>query len=204
MTTVAERLGVKHQSLYRHVRGREALVIAAMDMAVRAVEWPRPQGRWRPYLEGVAAEIWGLFARHPGMAGEVRAVSRTPAAVTEVFYTTAAELARLGFTDGDAVLIVDTIADLAADSYLGWERLTRPRRGGPVTLDLLRETWAGDHQQPAARPYAVVIREILDGEPRLWFDRKLALVLDGAAARWSGTAASGSGSGRGGSGPVGR
>ncbi|WP_433046732.1 TetR/AcrR family transcriptional regulator [Dactylosporangium sp. CS-033363] len=174
MATVAQRLGVKHTSLYRHVRNRDALLVAAMDLAVRSADWPSPGPAWRPYTEAVAGRVWELFARYPGMASTIRTVSHTPPAVTDVFYRTARHLASLGFSDADAVLVVDTLTDLAADTYTGWERMTAAQHSN------LREVWSTSQDA-----YAPIVRTIIDSDPRDWFEAKLALLLDGAATRFT-------------------
>ncbi|GAA0992959.1 hypothetical protein GCM10009555_082830 [Acrocarpospora macrocephala] len=184
MTSVADRLGVRHSSLYRRVPSRDDLVIAAMDLAVQRADWPRPGADWRAYLEETADVVWGVFAAYPGMADLIRDLPRTPPSVTRVFYRTARALTEFGFGDDDAVLVVDTLTDLAADVYAGWERLVRVRDGDPLTArDRLRASWAAEQADPGAAAFAVVVRQIIDGDPHEWFRRKLALVLDGAAGR---------------------
>ncbi|MFF3437121.1 TetR/AcrR family transcriptional regulator [Streptosporangium sp. NPDC002721] len=129
MNAVADRLGVKHSSLYRRVPSRDALVTAAMDLAVRRADWPEAGDDWRAYLESTADAVWGIFAAHPGMAEQIRDLERTPPAITHAFYATVRELTRFGFPPGLAVLAVDTVTDLAADVYVGWERLSGTRPG---------------------------------------------------------------------------
>lgn len=187
MASVADRLGVKHSSLYRRVPSRDDLVIAAMDLAVRRADWPQAGSDWRAYLEETADVVWDLFAANPGMAGLIRDLPRTPPSVTRVFYATARELAGFGFGPQDAVLVVDTLTDLAADVYVGWERMSRERMtasGGRTTgIEQMRESWSGEHAVPEAVPFAAVLRTIIDGDPHDWFRDKLALFLDGAATR---------------------
>ncbi|MEV8635729.1 TetR/AcrR family transcriptional regulator [Streptosporangium sp. NPDC051023] len=187
MSSVADRLGVKHSSLYRRVPSRDDLVIAAMDLAVQRADWPVPGKDWRAYLEETAHVIWGLLAAHPGMAGLIHDLPRTPPSVTRIFYATAHELTGMGFTPRDAVLVVDTLTDLATDVYTGWERLVRERdtaSGERTTgIDQMRESWSGEHAAPEAAPFAAVLGAVIDGDPYDWFRSKLALFLDGAATR---------------------
>ncbi|MEV5413019.1 helix-turn-helix domain-containing protein [Thermopolyspora sp. NPDC052614] len=183
MTAVAERLGVKHSSLYRRIRGRDELVTAAMDRAVRQVDWPRPDGDWRRYLERTADAIWNLFTTYPGMATQIRELPRTPPSVTRLFYATVVELTRHGFDDESAVLIVDTVVDLAADVYLGGERLSGDHAADDAVRLRLRESWAGEPSDASAARFAPIIAGIIEGDHREWFHRKLALVLDGAETR---------------------
>ncbi|WP_436756684.1 TetR/AcrR family transcriptional regulator [Streptosporangium sp. V21-05] len=199
MNAVADRLGVKHSSLYRRVPSRDALVTAAMDLAVRRADWPEAGDDWRAYLESTADVVWGIFAAHPGMADRIRDLERTPPAITHAFYATVRELTVFGFPPGLAVLAVDTVTDLAADVYVGWERLSGSRPGGkreereeregqqereePTRRDLLRETWAGEGVAPDMAPFAGIVRDIIEGDPHDWFRAKLALFLDGVRAR---------------------
>ncbi|GIH23371.1 hypothetical protein Aph01nite_16810 [Acrocarpospora phusangensis] len=185
MVSVAARLGVRHSSLYRRVSGRDELVVAAMDLAVQRACWPGPGADWRAYLEETADVVWGLFAAHPGMAEAIRDLPRTPPSVTRVFYGTAHALTRFGFEGDDAVLVVDTFVDLAADVYAAGERLVRVRdEDGLTARDLMRASWEAGPAEPDAA-FAAVVRQAIDGEPYDWFRKKLALVLDGAASRLS-------------------
>ncbi|MBB5132138.1 AcrR family transcriptional regulator [Thermocatellispora tengchongensis] len=186
MTAVAARLGVKHSSLYRHVPSRDDLLIAAMDLAVRRVEWPEPDAGWRVYLERTGDTVWEVFAAHPGMAERVRELPRTPPAVIRLFYKTAHALTGFGFPPRLAVLAVDSVVDLAADVYVGYEQLSRrhdvPEGGTAGALDLLRESWAA-RPEPESAALAEIVREVIEGDPREWYRAKLALLLDGTATR---------------------
>lgn len=181
MTAVAERLGVRHSSLYRRVRSRDELVSAAIDRAVRDVEWPRPEGDWRRFLERTADAIWDLFLTYPGMSDQVRDLPRIPPTVMRLFFATAEELTRHGFSPESAVLVVNTIADLATDVHAGWERLSGAGTDPATTRAALRDRWVAPHADDAsAARFAPVMAKIIEGDPRDWFHRKLALFLDGA------------------------
>ena len=47
LTSLAARLGVQHPTLYRHIRGREDAVLAAIDSVVESVDWPEDRDRRR-------------------------------------------------------------------------------------------------------------------------------------------------------------
>jgi AcrR family transcriptional regulator len=69
MRRIAAELGVATMSLYRHVPGKDDLVLAMIDVAFGEQRLPaeRPRG-WRPALEVAAALQWSAFRRHPWLA----------------------------------------------------------------------------------------------------------------------------------------
>ena len=69
MRRIATALGVSTMSLYRHVPGRDDLILAMIDTAIGEVPLParHPRG-WRASLEVVARLEWAAFQRHPWLA----------------------------------------------------------------------------------------------------------------------------------------
>jgi TetR/AcrR family tetracycline transcriptional repressor len=71
MRTVAQRLGVRAMSLYRHIDSREALFDAVVERVVNelsddpAVPASAAEIGWRPYLEGLAWGVRGYARAHP-------------------------------------------------------------------------------------------------------------------------------------------
>jgi DNA-binding transcriptional regulator YhcF (GntR family) len=66
MRRLAGELGVATMSLYRHVAGRDDLLLAMIDAAIGTVALPpRPPAGWRAALELAARGEWALFQRHP-------------------------------------------------------------------------------------------------------------------------------------------
>lgn len=66
MRRLAAELGVATMSLYRHVPGRDDLVLAMVDAAIGAIRLPpRHPGGWRAGLELAARQEWAAFQRHP-------------------------------------------------------------------------------------------------------------------------------------------
>ncbi|WP_164000619.1 TetR/AcrR family transcriptional regulator C-terminal domain-containing protein [Pyxidicoccus caerfyrddinensis] len=66
MRTVATRLGVPTMSLYRHVPGKEELVLLMADAAMAEAGFPRePPPGWRARLELMMRLQWALYRRHP-------------------------------------------------------------------------------------------------------------------------------------------
>jgi AcrR family transcriptional regulator len=74
MRRIATELGVATMSLYRHVAGKDELVLHMIDAAIgdqpfpaTAAEDRRAQGR-RAQLEQIARIVWAVFRRHPWLA----------------------------------------------------------------------------------------------------------------------------------------
>ncbi len=65
MRRVAMELGVATMSLYRHVRGKDELVLFMIDEAIGEEVFPEIAAvRWRARLEQAARLQWTLFRRH--------------------------------------------------------------------------------------------------------------------------------------------
>ncbi len=69
MRRVAAQLGVATMSLYRHVPGKDELVLRMIDAAMGARPIPHVDGDWRVRLEAAARVQWDLFRAHPWLAG---------------------------------------------------------------------------------------------------------------------------------------
>ncbi|MEU5846909.1 TetR/AcrR family transcriptional regulator [Saccharopolyspora shandongensis] len=69
MRGVAARLGVAPMSLYRHVAGKDQLVMLMADAAFGERGYPaQPPTGWRARLELCARTLWSLYRRHPWLA----------------------------------------------------------------------------------------------------------------------------------------
>ncbi|MEV0696913.1 GntR family transcriptional regulator [Saccharopolyspora sp. NPDC050389] len=69
MRGVAARLGVAPMSPYRHVAGKEQLVMLMADAAFGERGYPaQPPAGWRARLELGARTLWALHRRHPWLA----------------------------------------------------------------------------------------------------------------------------------------
>ena len=184
LATVAERLGVDHSSLYRHILNRDDMVVAAVDHAVGSVVWAMPKEDWRTYLADVAREAWDLYMRHPGLAEAIRRHSTTPMAIIVAFSRICRQLEAFGFTADDAVLIVDSIMDMTCDSAAGWLWVNQAGEENGTVGDSMRRSWqeAASAQHDLNR-HATAMTKIISGDPEDWWRRKLEILLDGAAAR---------------------
>jgi AcrR family transcriptional regulator len=173
MPTVARRLGVGHSTLYRYVHDRDDLLLAAFDLALREFEWPPADLGWRELLTSFADAVWRFLQRYPGMAEATQVVPGMPAKALGIAQEYVARLRAEGLSGRDAVIAVDLTADLTLAAEIGVRRMSRvfdtPR--GRRSLRELYET----PLVPAGGPAPF--------ERRGWLDDKLAIMLDGLAAR---------------------
>ncbi|WP_329151486.1 TetR/AcrR family transcriptional regulator C-terminal domain-containing protein [Streptomyces sp. NBC_01456] len=69
MRRVAAEFGVSSMALYRHVTGKDALVLLMADAAFGEIELPEPApDGWRERMEAGARLQWELYRRHPWLA----------------------------------------------------------------------------------------------------------------------------------------
>ncbi|WP_051836218.1 TetR/AcrR family transcriptional regulator C-terminal domain-containing protein [Streptomyces sp. NRRL WC-3742] len=76
MRSVAARLGVAAMSPYRHVAGKDDLVLLMADAAFAEERYPaQPPPGWRERLEIGAHSLWRTYRRHPWLS-QVGALTR--------------------------------------------------------------------------------------------------------------------------------
>ncbi|MGW2025018.1 TetR/AcrR family transcriptional regulator C-terminal domain-containing protein [Streptomyces decoyicus] len=69
MRRVAAEFGVSSMALYRHVAGKDELVLLMADAAFHDIELPEPApDGWRERMEAGARLQWELYRRHPWLA----------------------------------------------------------------------------------------------------------------------------------------
>lgn len=69
MRRIATELDVATMALYRHVRGKDHLVMLMADAAFAEHPLPeRPTGDWRAKLELLCRTHWAMYRRHPWLA----------------------------------------------------------------------------------------------------------------------------------------
>ncbi len=103
MRRIAAELGVATMSLYRHVRGKDDLVLHMIDAAIGEETFPPvPPDGWRARLELAARLQWRGFRRHPWLA-PVMSITRPQLAPNALRHTEwnlrALEGTELGFGD---------------------------------------------------------------------------------------------------------
>ncbi|WP_143532070.1 TetR/AcrR family transcriptional regulator [Saccharothrix sp. ALI-22-I] len=181
VSAVGERLGISHSTLYRYFKSRDELAAAVVDHAVQAIEWPLPADGWRSFLTETAWAHWRLHDAHPGLAREITALRLTSPALVRRDNETGVHLLGFGFSPEAAMLVVDMLAELVVQEFLA-----TPPDGEGASLDAsqrrrreLIDPWL-DLYDPRLRP---VLLGAVSGSATAWFERKLALFLDGVAAR---------------------
>ncbi|MBP2458840.1 AcrR family transcriptional regulator [Clavibacter michiganensis] len=152
LTSLANRLGVDHSTLYRHVANRDDIVLLACDTAIARMDWPElpdspasqleaPEDTsWRTYLEQAVERVWDMYDRHPGLASAIHHLDTAPDQVVLRFTGAIRDLTRMGFAESEAVLVLDTVLDIGVESYVGWERVLaagggaadRPASSSPI------------------------------------------------------------------------
>lgn len=184
LSLVAEYLGVDHSSLYRHIKGREDMLFAAADLAIAQLDWEIKTDSWRAYLNATAEAVWALYTRYPGLAETIRNLAETPPAGIRAFACACRRLEILGFAPEDAVLIMDSIIDMTADSASGWQRLATSFTDGSTIKEHMQRSWhdamAIDEQ---TAKHIRMMESVISGDPKDWWQRKLDILLDGAAVR---------------------
>ncbi len=104
MRGVAARLGVAPMSPYRHVAGKDELVLLMADTAFGERGYPaRPPDGWRDRLELYARTLWSLYRRHPWLA-QLSPITRPLLLPNLAVHAEWALAALDGFGLGDAAL----------------------------------------------------------------------------------------------------
>ena len=189
-TAVAARLGVDQSTLYRHIGGVEDMLDGAAAVAITRGDWPEPGDDWAEYLRDCAQAMWAMFRANPGLAQRLRSMSTVPPELVAQSYVVVRHLReRIGFDLREAALIVDTIGDMTADSYLTLEALHRPTGDGDRYSErvLRRMAEAGEvlGDPIVSREYLEAMRYAMGepGAPSSWWLDKVDLVIDGVRHR---------------------
>ncbi|WP_439273613.1 TetR/AcrR family transcriptional regulator [Pseudochrobactrum sp. HB0163] len=183
MIAVGQALGVDHSSLYRHVKGRKDLLLAAVDLAIAELDWRSNTPHWREFALVVANAAWELFDRHQGLADAMRELDVSPSSGIRSFAEIAIRFEEYGFSADEAVLLLDSIFDMTLDFFTGWRRAYRSKRIGERGIENVVRSWQAeaDRNPDAVRPIAIMTAMMTD-DPRNWWDRKMFLLLEGAQA----------------------
>ncbi len=69
MRRVADEIGVSASALYGYVANKEELVQLVLEQIIEEIPAPPADGSWQDFVRGFAREMYGIFRRHPGVAG---------------------------------------------------------------------------------------------------------------------------------------
>lgn len=177
---MAQRLGVKHSTLYRYFDTRDDLVLAAADRVYSNVTWPTAGPDWRTYLTDTALVAWRLYSAHPGLVETMMALPTLPESVARNFNRVAVDLLGLGFEPVDAVGVVDVVMELTTEMFLMGRKLTV---GEPVADSSVREQQVRSAVHLADDRLRDIIVRAIKNPPEEWFRHKLSLLFDGVASR---------------------
>lgn len=184
VSEVARRLHVDQSALYRHVNNRESMLREASERAFNRYEQPEPTGNWRDYLTEFAESQWAFLTSIPGLALYLASARYTPHAMTSVALTVTTKLSRYGFTPRDAMVIVDSIADMTTQTII--MNKTLDSTPNPSSGESLRQQALNAIERTAPGlddtiGFAAEIIELLaPHDETAWWQAKLALILDGA------------------------
>lgn len=181
MIGVGQALGVDHSSLYRYVKGRKELLLAAADLAITELDWQKKQDNWRDFAQCVADSVWELFERHPGLADAMRELEVSPPSGIRAFGEIANQFEEFGFSLDEAVLLLDSIMDMTVDCFTGWRRAYKPGRIGAHGIENVVQSWhvEADRNPDLTRPIMRMTRVMTD-QPKEWWNKKLFLMFEGA------------------------
>jgi len=171
---VAEALQVAPGSLYRYIDSLDDLVAAALDAVLATEPTPPGDGGWRAYLEAEAWAHWELLRRYAGLVS--RYEGRLALSSARRLELLVRDLRGFGFTTDTALVAVDAVLDLIHDGAEQAAKVHDPDAPDGLTA------WMRD----ALTLYPQDLREVVTRiaqDPERHMIRKLAIVLDGIAAR---------------------
>ncbi|GAA0234340.1 TetR/AcrR family transcriptional regulator C-terminal domain-containing protein [Saccharothrix mutabilis subsp. mutabilis] len=194
MRRVAGQLGVAAMSLYRHVPGKDELVVRMIDTAFGASPLPVGSGGWRERLETVARLEWDLFSRHPWLAGAISMTRPTmlPNAVAHTEWIMQA-LDGHGLTAEEALHAAVTLFGFVRGIAVNLEHEAEQRHQTGITEDEWMARQAGVMTSLVASGrfpmFARMAGSEVDMDLGTLFEFGLARMLDGIGEWISGRAA---------------
>ncbi|MBM0277066.1 TetR/AcrR family transcriptional regulator C-terminal domain-containing protein [Micromonospora tarensis] len=188
MRRIATELDVPTMSLYRHVRGKEQLLLLMADAAFAAVELPqaRPPG-WRAQLELLCRLQWSIYRQHPWLA-QVISLTRPLLAPRAVAHTEQAlrALAGHGLDPHTQLHLVAALANHVRGTAVNLEREAEAEQDTGLTDD----EWMAAQTEVLSGLFAAgefphlsrLTRSTVDLNVESLFEFGLQRLLDAAAA----------------------
>ncbi|WP_448232926.1 TetR/AcrR family transcriptional regulator [Microbacterium lacticum] len=175
-TTVARRLGIAQSSLYRHIDSKNALIIGAINRVLSAGDFDPDAANWREYLTRLATALWETLRSHPGLSQRLYELDTIPGQSQRIMFNGVTRLVGFGWSVPDAVLVLDSIADMTGDAINQIER-TRDEGRDSLADHIATEL---DQTTGIEREVRDYLADALRADPRAWWQRKLDLLLTGA------------------------
>lgn len=178
MTALADALGVRHSTLYRHVGGRDQLVRDAIDRVFDTTVWPTPPDDWRQYVRDFATTLVDVYLGNPGMAAELSRILRSSDALVRALNDFRSALLDRGLSPEDTVLLSELITQLARNT----SDYRRTEDGASLSEEDVRQEMR-TRLEDVARGTDPRVREALiaynANDSRRNFEAKLALIIRG-------------------------
>jgi AcrR family transcriptional regulator len=188
MRRVAADLGVATMTLYRHVPGKDELVLLMYDEVFGEEELPGAPTDWRAALELVARRQWALYRRHPWLA---RLISLTrpmlaPNAMAQTEWTMRA-LDGCGLRPSTVFHLAVVLAGLIQGIAAHLESEVEAQHDTGITSDEWMETQEARWNSIEASGRFPLLFDVagqpdFDFDLDLMFELALRLVLDGLTA----------------------
>ncbi|MEU8301775.1 TetR/AcrR family transcriptional regulator C-terminal domain-containing protein [Micromonospora sp. NPDC048909] len=137
MRRIATDLDVATMALYRHVRGKDHLVMLMADAVFAEHPLPdRPTGDWRAKLELLCRTQWAMYQRHPWLAHVVSFTRPllTPHAIAHTEWTMRA-IADQGLAPTTLIHVAATVANFVRGTAVNLEREAEAVQDTGITDD---------------------------------------------------------------------
>jgi DNA-binding transcriptional regulator YhcF (GntR family) len=189
MRRVATDLGVATMSLYRHVPGKDQLLLLMADTVFAEEPFPaQPPPGWRERLEIAARLMWTVFRRHP-WAAEVLSMTRPQMMPNLLAYAewSLSALRELGFGVDDMMYTHLALFGHVRGTALSLQSEVQAQQDSGMTNDEWIET-----QEPDLEGVLVsgrfpaleyVVRQQFDYDLDAVFEYGLQRLLDGVAVK---------------------
>ncbi|GAA2795327.1 TetR/AcrR family transcriptional regulator C-terminal domain-containing protein [Crossiella cryophila] len=185
MRRVATDLGTATMSLYRHVSGKEDLLLHMADRVIAEETLPaRPPAHWRDCLELSSRLLWTVCRRRPWVA-EVLSMTRPRATPNLMSYTewVLTALRGLGLGVEDMWYIHLNLVSHIRGLALSLQAETRERQDTGLTSEEWISTQAANFAEIVAQGRYPTLEHLADQEFEqdldVMFEYGLRLVLDG-------------------------
>ena len=136
MRRVAAGLGAATMSLYRHVRSKDDLLMAMVDVVFARYPLPAREGNWRVELESLCRLQWRAYQAHPWLAVYM-SMTRPQLVPRAMKHTELAMslLADLGLGVGDRLHMAVTLANYVRGTAINLEPEAQAEQETGITSD---------------------------------------------------------------------